>query len=251
MTILCAVAKRSVFSPKSSECLIHRFALYFYQEKNPLQSKGRGFVGFIDMSNANNEKRGNGKFPRWLRVQAYKHNGALHRQWTPAYLVEENSSYWALASKSSAVTESDGRRWITKEKAIFILFKEKWMNVIAMFKEPSDSRGGEGKQYPAGICYYVNIASPTIFDKGFLKYIDYDLDVKLYPDGLEKTLDENEYLRHASSYGYSEDLLKAIEKSLTEVKRMINQKEFPFSDEAIESLYERFLSENHPMPPRQ
>ena len=60
------------------------------------------------------------------------------------------------------------------------------MNVIAMFKE--------GK----GICYYVNIASPTLYDDGFLKYIDYDLDVKLYPDGVERTLDENEYATSGS-----------------------------------------------------
>ena len=68
------------------------------------------------------------------------------------------------------------------------------MNVIAMFKPES------------GICYYVNIASPTIQDKGMLKYIDYDLDVKLYPDGAERTLDENEYARHVLTYGYSPEL---------------------------------------------
>ncbi len=196
------------------------------------------------------KEKNTGRFPRWMRVQAYKHDGSLHRQWSPAYLVEENASYWALASKSSAVTESDGRRWITKEKAIFLLFKDKWMNVIAMFKEETEAHGDKGKVFPAGICYYVNIASPTIFDKGFLKYIDYDLDVKLYPDGLEKTLDENEYNRHASSFGYPEDLTKAIQKSLEEVKRMIDAREFPFNDDSIERLYELFLSQNHPMPLR-
>lgn len=192
-------------------------------------------------------------FAKWMKVQAYKHDGTLHRQWSPAYLVEENSSYWALASKASAVIESDGRRWITKEKAIFLLFKEKWMNVIAMFKEPCEIRGRNGKivgSFPGGVCYYVNIASPTIFDKGFLKYVDYDLDVKLYPDGIEKTLDENEYAHHADTYGYPEYLEKAIEKSLNEVKAMIEKKEFPFVDERMEALYEKFLSENKPVPRR-
>ena len=125
--------------------------------------------------------------------------------------------------RQSTVTESDGRRWVTKERAIFLLFKERWMNVIAMFKEPCKIRNRYGKvlgEFPGGICYYVNIASPTILDKGFLKYIDYDLDVKLYPDGLEKTLDENEYMHHASTYGYPDDLEKAINISLEEVKQM-------------------------------
>ncbi len=174
------------------------------------------------------------KYTRWIKVQAYKHDGLLHRQWSPAYLVEETPSYWALASKASCVTESDGRRWITKEKAIFLLFKHQWMNVIAMFK---DGRG---------ICYYVNIASPTLLDKGYLKYIDYDLDVKLYPDGIEKTLDEKEYARHIQTYGYPKELSKAIEKSINEVRELIKNKEFPFQDSEIIRLYDKFMAENQP-----
>ena len=133
------------------------------------------------------------------------------------------------------VTEADGRKWMTKEKAVFILFKKKWMNVIAMFKEDR------------GICYYVNIASPTLDDKGFLKYIDYDLDVKLYPDGVEKTLDEREYARHAEEYGYSKDLSLAIERSAEEVKKMIDEKAYPFRDATIEAYFQSFLDQNPPI----
>ncbi len=173
------------------------------------------------------------RFSRWIKVQAYKHDGQLHRQWSPAFLVEETEDYWAVASKASCVTEADGRRWMTKEKAIFLLFKKEWMNVIAMFKEE-------------GICYYVNIATPTILDKGFLKYIDYDLDVKLYPNKFEKTLDENEYARHIQTYGYPEDLVAAVKKSEKEVKEKIAKKVFPFIDSEIERLFARFVELNQP-----
>ena len=175
------------------------------------------------------------RFARWMRVQAYKHDGALHRQWSPAYLVEENDEYWALASKMSSVTENDGRKWITKEKAVFFLFKKRWMNVICMFKEGQ------------GICYYVNIATPTVFDNGYLKYIDYDLDVKLYPNHLEKTLDENEFERHIQTYGYPPDLTAAIKKSTEEVKAMIANNEVPFVDSLVKRLYDKFLIENRPI----
>lgn len=174
------------------------------------------------------------RFPRWIKVQAYKHDGLLHRQWSPAFLVEETPEYWALASKTSLVTEGDGRKWITKENAVFLLFKNRWMNVIAMFKENR------------GICYYVNIATPTILDDGHLKYIDYDLDIKLYPDHIEKTLDENEYARHIQTYGYPHDLSDAIERSAEEVKAMIAKGEFPFIDARINDLYHRFLEMNKP-----
>ncbi len=174
------------------------------------------------------------RFRSWKKVQAYKHDGSLHRQWSPAFCVEENDEYWALASTASLVTESDGRKWMTKERAVFILYKKRWMNVIAMFKE--------GR----GICYYVNIATPTIEEGNYLKYIDYDLDIKVYPDGVERTLDENEYARHVLTYGYPADLSRAVEKSVEEVKRMIAEKSFPFIDEAIEAIHAKFFEQNRP-----
>ena len=137
----------------------------------------------------------------------------------------------------SSVTESDGRKWMTKERAIFLLFKKRWMNVICMFKEGQ------------GICYYVNIATPTILDQGYLKYIDYDLDVKLYPNHQEKTLDENEFERH--THGYPEELTKAIKKSTEEVKSMISRHDVPFRDEFIKTLYDKFLTENQPIENRK
>lgn len=175
---------------------------------------------------------------KWVIVQAYKHDGRLHRQWSPAFLLEETDEYWALGSRASLVTESDGRRWMTKEPAIFLLFKDKWMNVLAMQKEN-------------GICYYVNIATPTILDEGYLKYIDYDLDVKLFPDDRIKELDEYEYLRHEQTYGYSTELRKAIRKAMDEAEDLLKVKAFPFQDEEIARLFAIFERENRPyLPPK-
>ena len=178
------------------------------------------------------------KTRRWVTVQAYKHDGVLHRQWSPAFLVEETEDYWALASQMSLVTESDGRRWMTKEQAIFILFKHSWMNVICMMKETG------------GICYYANIASPTLLDNGVLKYVDYDLDAKLYPDGGIKELDEPEFERHILTYGYPKDLERIIRANLKKVKAMMTERSFPFDDGKIYSLFDRFLYLTRPFEPR-
>lgn len=179
------------------------------------------------------ENNGN-RFFKWITVQAYKHDGLLHRQWSPAYLTLESDEYWALSSRASLVTENDGRRWMTKEHAVFILFKREWMNIICMMKDDG------------GICYYVNVASPTIKDQGYLKYIDYDLDVKLFPDETIKELDEQEFERHVLTYGYTEDLTLAIKKSFSSIKKRMQEGSFPFNENDVRTIYQKFLDENHP-----
>ena len=169
---------------------------------------------------------------KWIIIQAYKHNEELHRQWTHSYVLRDDEDYFVLASIRAAVVESDGRKWHTKEPAIFVLSKKNWFNVIAMLKEK-------------GVCYYVNIASPAIFDKNFIKYIDYDLDIKLYEDGTTRLLDVSEYKKHADEQGYSEDIKEILQHSVDKVYNMINKKEFPFVDEEILNYYKKFEAETN------
>lgn len=44
-----------------------------------------------------------------------------------------------------------------------------------------------------GVSYYCNLASPYVMDEEALKYIDYDLDVKVFADG------EKDYLTSMST----------------------------------------------------
>ena len=167
---------------------------------------------------------------KWLIIQAYKHNEELHREWSHSYILEDNDDYFVAASIRASVVESDGRKWHTKEPAIFILPKKEWFNVIAMLKED-------------GISYYVNIASPSLYDKGFIKYIDYDLDVKLYGDGTVRLLDVSEYRKHAEEQGYPDDIKEILEKSVEKVYKLIQDKKFPFMDEQIKKYYDQFVKE--------
>lgn len=164
---------------------------------------------------------------KWIMIQAYKHNGEFHREWSHGYVLEDNSDYFVVASIRAAVIESDGRKWHTKEPAMFILSKKEWFNVIAMLKED-------------GVCFYVNIASPTIYDNGFLKYIDYDLDIKLYGDGSTKLLDVSEYHKHAKEQNYPDEIRKILSKSVDHTYELIKQKEYPFISEDIQKYYRDF-----------
>lgn len=164
---------------------------------------------------------------RWVQIHSFKHNGQLHRYWEKNYVLDENDKFFIVASNRTRVVEADGRCWFTHEPAITIFSKNDWYNVIAMLKED-------------GVCYYCNIASPSIEDDGKIKYIDYDLDLKLYPDGNIKVLDEKEYEKHKSKYKYDQRLDLVLRKEVEKIYHLMETRSYPFDDKEIYRLYEVF-----------
>lgn len=160
---------------------------------------------------------------------AFKHNGKVHRTWYQTYLIEDTEEYVAVGSSHSFVVEADGRKWHAIEPAVQIFMKKKWLNVVCMIKA-------------TGINYYVNIASPSVFEDNVVKYIDYDLDFKVDPNYQIKVLDEFEYKKHKKIYNYSDDLDEVIKYNFNKVRQMIENKEFPFSHDVVDELYKKFLS---------
>lgn len=161
-------------------------------------------------------------------IVAFKHNGKVHRTWYQTYLIEETDEYVAVGSTHSFVIEADGRRWHAIEPAVSIFMKKQWFNVVAMMKT-------------TGIYYYVNLASPSIKEDNIIKYIDYDLDFKVDSNYQIKTLDEFEYKKHKKMLNYSSDLDEVVKYNFNKVKKMIENKEFPFSHDVIEELYKNYL----------
>lgn len=166
----------------------------------------------------------------WVQIYSFKHNGKLHRCWDKAYILLENEEYIVTATKKTRVIEADGRRWYTHEPAITFFSKVEWFNAICMLKED-------------GICYYCNIASPTVFDDNKIKYIDYDLDLKLYPDGNIRILDEKEYEKHRNYYDYSDELDKVLKMVLRKIYKKMENGMKPFVDEDVVALFAQFKKE--------
>ena len=99
-------------------------------------------------------------------IHCYKHDGSIHRCWSKGFILDENDDHFIAINNRTLVTEADGRMWHTREPAICYFPKKKWYNVICMIRK-------------TGVYYYCNIASPTLYDGEALKYIDYDLDLKV------------------------------------------------------------------------
>ena len=95
-----------------------------------------------------------------------------------------------------------------------------------------------------GIYYYCNLASPSLYDGEAIKNIDYDLDVKVFPDGEYVILDENEYEYHASVMNYPENIKKIISSQMEELLDLIVNKKEPFDFSYINDYIMKYFGLN-------
>ncbi len=166
-----------------------------------------------------------------LQIQSYKHDESLHRIWEKATVVDEGEDYIVVVNKRTKVIESNGRFWHTREPSVTWFFTDRWFNVIGILKKKS-------------IHFYCNIASPYVIDDEALKYIDYDLDIKVIEDFSYTTLDRNEYNKHKKKMEYPSDLKVILEAELAELKRRIEAREHPFSHDLVRRYYDSYLKED-------
>ena len=159
-------------------------------------------------------------------IHGYKHNGKLYKTWDEAILLDETDDYYVFGNKNAKVTKMYGKSWNTKETAILFYFKNNWYNIIAQLKKN-------------GIYYYCNIASPVVIDDKTIKFIDYDLDLRIFPDNSYKVLDRSEYEYHKKIMNYPKDLQIIINYKLKELIKRFNYKEIPFNKEFIKMYEEK------------
>lgn len=164
-------------------------------------------------------------------IHGYKHNGELYKVWDETIFLDQNDEYYVFANNKIKVTEKDGRSWRTKEPAITFYYKKKWYNIIAQLKNK-------------GIYYYCNISSPVIIENNTIKYIDYDYDLRVYPDGTYKVLDESEFQYHKKIMNYSEDIEKIILYELDNLINKYKKREEPFNIETIKYYSDKYNNLN-------
>lgn len=162
-----------------------------------------------------------------LTIYCYKHDGTINSISEEAVVLESNDDMLVCANKRTKIRECDGRVHFTNEPAVLFFYTNSWFNII-----------GQLKKY--GLFYYCNIASPFIIEGNIVKYIDYDLDLRVFPDGGFKILDRNEYNYHKKKMGYSAELDLVIRNELTKLINMKRNNSFPFREKDIHYYYEKY-----------
>lgn len=157
-------------------------------------------------------------------IHSYKHDGNIHKSWEEAILLENNADYLIFGNNRTKVTKADGRSWRTKEPSIMFFYKRHWFSVIAQIRD-------------YGIQYKCDIASPYILEGKTLKYIDYDLDLKVFSNGSFKILDRKEYQYHKEKMNYPDDLDFILKNELSKLIEIVRKKEGPFDFNCVEKYH--------------
>ena len=160
-------------------------------------------------------------------IHSYKHDGSIHRSWDEAVLLDICDDYLVFGNDKTQVVESDGRVWRTREPAIMFFYYHNWYNIIGQVK--SD-----------GIYYYCNLASPFVIEDKTIKYIDYDLDLRVFPDGAFKVLDRGEYKYHKKIMNYPEEIDKIVKNDLSELIEIVRKKNYPFNAVVIDNYLMKY-----------
>ena len=162
-----------------------------------------------------------------VKILSFKHNGLLHREWEHSRVLAVSDQYIVVAHKHTRVIESNNRSWCT-EPAVAIYYLNGWYNIIGMLRYN-------------GWHYYCNVASPSIYEDGKIKYIDYDLDLKVNEKMEYRILDQVEYQLHRDMMRYAKNLDYVIQNSLKELIYMLKVRKGPFAFDFTKDWYNIYL----------
>lgn len=164
-----------------------------------------------------------------IQIESYKHNGSIHRVWKKNTILNASDSFIIGVNDETEVVEHDGMTWITEEPGVFYFSNQWWFNIIGLLR-------------PNGIHYYCNLSSPFVYNQQSIKYIDYDLDVKVYPDLTYHILDKAEFHMNKKRMNYPRDLDYILHEQLDHLLHMIRNRHEPFSSDTINYWYEQYLT---------
>lgn len=154
------------------------------------------------------------KIGKKIMVHAYKFNGWLYRAWEYPTIISITDDYVLLGNLNCDIYSPEfGTNRCFKSKVVkdtfWFFMKDEWFNFIVT-------------STPNGLQIYINLASPFIFEESAIKYIDFDLDFKIFPNGSWCEVDINEFMTNQIYFNYPPALIKLIRDSEIKVMNLIN-----------------------------
>ncbi|CCE66798.1 DUF402 domain-containing protein [Candidatus Mycoplasma haematominutum] len=184
------------------------------------------------------------KNKRQLMIHVYKQDANLFKTIEKHYCIFENPSLWVFflppfkAELIKEVVDSGGEREkfykfrkysvSTNRHPIFLFFwREHWFNLSLTLKPE--------KRFTL----LLKISSPPIVEENTLKFIDFDLSLKLTDSRELSLLNSEDHILNCTKFKYSQNLQKQISKTIRTVFKLLKNNWFDTftSEEFISSLW--------------
>lgn len=164
----------------------------------------------------------------FVNIQAYKYDGTLYRQWSGVKTILDNDNYVGCLLNKTKVAEKDGQKWAIKNPTLWFFSKKYFFNVTILVREE-------------GLFYYINLASPFFFEDNTIKFIDFDYDIKIYPNKPFSIVDHVDFAKNKERW-YNKDIIDVIYKNLALITQMVHSKKDIFDEDYIYSAIKTLIN---------
>jgi protein associated with RNAse G/E len=154
-----------------------------------------------------------------IEIQVWKHDGRAHWRHPSTLTREDDGFMMTFTPEGTPFTNLKGAGH-AQESWTSYYWPDRWYNVVQFTAND---------EHPAG--WYCNVAAPPTLVDGVLSYVDYELDLMVYPaaDGMTwELLDEDEFEEACERCRYDEALIARCRAAVDELIAMIEAREYPF-----------------------
>ena len=88
--------------------------------------------------------------------------------------------------------------------------------------------------------YYINLASPFFFEDDSIKYIDFDFDLKIYPNKPFQIVDHDDFLKNKEKL-YSKEIVDVIYENIITIAMKYQTRENIFDESYVYGLFESLI----------
>lgn len=155
-------------------------------------------------------------FGHFIDIQAYKYDGTLYRQWNGVKVLLNDDNFVGCLLNKTKVIEKEGQKWVMKEPTLWFFSKKYFFNVTVLARED-------------GLYYYTNLASPFFYEEQTIKFIDFDYDIKIYPNKAFAVVDHIDFTRNKEQW-YNDDLVNVIYENISIITQMVHRKDHIFDE---------------------
>lgn len=151
-----------------------------------------------------------------IEVASTKFDGSMHYRYTMTVVADAGAHLrvWAPAGTPMHSYRGD---FLATRHFLMLHYADRNWNLEVMW-EPDWTPNK----------HYVNIALPSSWHDGTLRFVDLDLDLVIWPDGTVRLLDEDEFTEHSEQLGYPDWLVERAWSAVDEVRGLISLGGPPF-----------------------